>query len=196
MQQVAVLGIARLDRLQFVRRAERLAGRDLRKFRRRDVEALRDPLDRPDEFFRQHHPADAPAGHAIVFREGVDDRDVVAERQRRHVRRRHSAADDRSRPRSPRCRARRAVASSSLRSAAGITAPVGLAGLAKSTPFSGFCACAVAQDARPMRKRLALQLDLDDVQPERRHDVAIGRISGRGDGDRGRRDRTSPEMPG
>ena len=38
--------------------------------------------------FRQHHPADPPAGHAVVFGERVDDDDFVAERQRGHVGRR------------------------------------------------------------------------------------------------------------
>ena len=34
-------------------------------------------IDRPHQRFRQHHPADAPAGHAEIFGERVDDHDVV-----------------------------------------------------------------------------------------------------------------------
>ena len=77
---------------------------------------------------------------------------------------------------------RLASATSAASSARGTTAPVGLAGLANSSPRS-FFAHAPPPDARHEIGGL-LQLDLDDVEAERRHDVAIGRIAGRGDGDR------------
>ena len=49
----------------------------------RDVEVLGDALDRAHQRLGQHHPADAPAGHAVVFGERVDDdRVAVGELQR------------------------------------------------------------------------------------------------------------------
>ena len=72
----------------------------------------------------------------------------------------------------------RAVATSSSRSAAGMIAPVGLAGLAKSTPFSGFSACAAATCAA-VRWPAAASLDLDHLDAERGKDVAVGGIAGR-----------------
>ncbi len=43
---------------------------------------LRQPLDGPHHPGRHDHPADAPAGHAVVFRETVDDERLVRQRQR------------------------------------------------------------------------------------------------------------------
>ena len=54
----------------------------LRDRRRADVQVLRELLDRRDERLGQHQPAQAPAGHAEVFREAVDRDDVVAVHQR------------------------------------------------------------------------------------------------------------------
>ncbi len=47
-----------------------------------DVEVLRQAFHRLDQRLRQHQPAQAPAGHAEVFREAVDRDDVVTEGQR------------------------------------------------------------------------------------------------------------------
>ena len=71
-QQRAVCGIARLDGLQLVDTIEGAECRNLRDRRRRDVEILRQPLDGPHQLLRHHQPADAPAGHAEIFREAVD----------------------------------------------------------------------------------------------------------------------------
>mmetsp|Transcript_53113 Transcript_53113/g.124155 ORF Transcript_53113/g.124155 Transcript_53113/m.124155 type:complete len:405 (-) Transcript_53113:1279-2493(-) len=49
---------------------------------RADVEVLGQPLDAGQQRRRQHQPAQAPAGHAEVFREAVDRNDVVTQRQR------------------------------------------------------------------------------------------------------------------
>ena len=62
--------------------------------------------------------------------------------------------------------------------------PVGLAGLATSTPASGALAMRlldVLGGERPARIRADRDLHRD--QPERLQDVAIGRIGGRGHGD-------------
>ena len=75
-----------------------------------------------------------------------------------------------------------AVSTSAVSSSAGMTAPVGLAGLANSTPFSGFSRCA-ASEMLGVQIGGAAELDLDDLDAERRHDVAIGGIAGRCDGD-------------
>ena len=71
-QNAAVLLIAVLDRLHLVAAVEGGLGRDLRQRRHRDGEILLQPLDRPHQRLRHHHPADAPAGHAEIFRERID----------------------------------------------------------------------------------------------------------------------------
>ncbi len=68
-QQLAVRHIDRLVGLQLLLRLERGQCRHLRDRRRRDVEVLRQALDRPHQRLRQHHPADPPARHREVFRE-------------------------------------------------------------------------------------------------------------------------------
>ena len=67
-QEFAVERIARLDRVQLCRCRECLGSGDLRQFRRGYIEALLDALDRPHQSLGQHHPADPPAGHAVIFR--------------------------------------------------------------------------------------------------------------------------------
>ena len=49
-----------------------------------DEQVLRQPLDRGDHLGRNHHPADAPAGHREIFREAVDHDHVIGDLQRRH----------------------------------------------------------------------------------------------------------------
>ncbi len=72
-QQRAIGGVAGLDLLQLVDAIEGAECRDLRDRRRRDVEILCQPLDGPHQSLRHHQPADAPAGHAEIFREAVYD---------------------------------------------------------------------------------------------------------------------------
>ncbi len=78
-QDAPVLLVAVLDRLHLGAPVERRLGRDLGQRRHRDREIALQALDRADERLRQHHPADAPAGHAEIFRERVDDDGVVGE---------------------------------------------------------------------------------------------------------------------
>ena len=61
------------------RRVEGGERRDLAGVRRADEEVLHQPLDAADVRFGHHHPADAPAGHREVLREGVDDVDLVGD---------------------------------------------------------------------------------------------------------------------
>ncbi len=50
--------------------------------RARKCKVLRQPLDGPHQPLRHDHPADPPAGHAMVLREGVDDHRIGLELQR------------------------------------------------------------------------------------------------------------------
>ena len=61
--------------------------------------------------------------------------------------------------------------------AAGITAPVGLAGLANSTPFERLLPMRFRQ-MRGGEMPCAVELDLDHLDAERRQDVAVGGIAG------------------
>ncbi len=84
-QQIAVRLVARDIAVELHRRIERRQRRDLRQRRRRDVEILRQHLDRAQQIGRHDHPAQAPAGHRIIFGEAVDDDRLVAELQRRRL---------------------------------------------------------------------------------------------------------------
>ena len=83
-QDVAVLLIAALDRFHLLAAFEGGFGCDLRQRRHRDREILLQPLDRPHQRFRHHHPADPPAGHAKIFRERIDDECIGRKPGRRH----------------------------------------------------------------------------------------------------------------
>jgi len=63
-------------------------GSHLRQRRHGDRQVLLQAFDRPHQGLGHHHPADAPAGHAEVFRKGVDDERVLRQRGRRHGRER------------------------------------------------------------------------------------------------------------
>ena len=82
-QQRAVLGIDALVGLELVDAVEGAERGHLGDRRRRDVEVLRQALDRPHQRRRHDQPADAPAGHREILGEAVDDDGVVAVRQRR-----------------------------------------------------------------------------------------------------------------
>ena len=81
-QDAAVFLVAVLDGLHLVAPVEGRRRRDLRERRHRDREVLLQALDRPHQRIRHHHPADAPAGHAEVFRERIDDHRMVGELRR------------------------------------------------------------------------------------------------------------------
>ena len=77
-----------------------------------------------------------------------------------------------------------AVAISAASASCVIIVPVGLAGLATSTPLSGACAVRRHQRLgrdRPARRRAGL--DRTGIAAERREDVAVGRIAGHRDRD-------------
>ena len=69
--------------VELLGRVQRGEGRHLARVRRADEEILHQPLDPPDVGLGHHHPADPPAGHREVLREGVDDVDLVRDSERR-----------------------------------------------------------------------------------------------------------------
>src|SRR5947208_1713395 len=75
-QNAAILLVAMLDYLHFRAPVECRLGRDLREGRHRDGEIALQPVERAHERFRHDHPADAPASHAEIFRERIDDHAV------------------------------------------------------------------------------------------------------------------------
>ena len=66
-----------LDYLHFRAPVECRLGRNLREGRHRDGEIALQPVERAHERFRHDHPADAPASHAEIFRERIDDHAVL-----------------------------------------------------------------------------------------------------------------------
>src|SRR5438093_629446 len=76
-QNAAILLVAMLDYLHFRAPVECRLGRDLREGRHRDGEIALQPVERAHERFRHDHPADAPASHAEIFRERIDDHAVL-----------------------------------------------------------------------------------------------------------------------
>ena len=127
--------------------------------------------------FRQHHPADPPAGHAIVFRERVDDDDIVAQRQRGHVRRGvGKAVIDLVRDGGDPELARRRDELFEVGGRNDRAGRVGRAGkehaLQRLFGMRGGKVCGGQVAA-------ADGLDLDHLDAERGEDVAIGRIAGR-----------------
>src|SRR5262245_9326167 len=76
-QDAAVLLVAVLDVLHLGTALECRLGRNLRQRRDRDREIALQAIDRTQERLRHHHPSDAPAGHAEIFRERVDDHGIV-----------------------------------------------------------------------------------------------------------------------
>ncbi len=81
-QPVAIGAVARDMAVELGMAAEHRQGGELRQRRRRDVEILRQAFDRARQIRWHHHPAEPPAGHAVIFRERVDDDRVGAERTR------------------------------------------------------------------------------------------------------------------
>ena len=81
-QDFPVVLVAVLDRLKLGAAVERGLRRDLRQRRHRDREIALQAVHRAHQRRRHDHPADAPAGHAEVFRERVDDHGVVRHAQR------------------------------------------------------------------------------------------------------------------
>ena len=76
-EHVAVDPVARDVPVELGGRVERSEGGDLRHVRGADVEVLLQPLDRPGEIVRHHHPTDTPTRHREVLREAVhDDRPI------------------------------------------------------------------------------------------------------------------------
>src|SRR5215831_7626976 len=68
-QNAAILLVAVLHRLHLRPSVERRLGRDLGQRRDRDGEIALQAIERTHERSRRHYPADAPAGHAEIFRE-------------------------------------------------------------------------------------------------------------------------------
>ena len=82
----AVFRIALHVAVEFRFAVEHRLGGELRQGRRRDEEVLRQPLHRPQQDFRQDHPAETPAGHGEVLGEAIDHDGLVAEGQSRRRR--------------------------------------------------------------------------------------------------------------
>src|SRR5690606_18516822 len=78
-QQRAVLGVMRLLLFRIVALAESNRRRDLAEGGRRDEEVLLEDFRAADQVLGQYHPADAPAGHAVIFRKTVDDYGVPSQ---------------------------------------------------------------------------------------------------------------------
>ena len=78
-QHLPVPGIGGLIRFEFFRGVKSSQRAKLRNCRRRDVEVLSETLENADQPLRHHHPAHAPSGHRIVFREAVYDDGFVPE---------------------------------------------------------------------------------------------------------------------
>ncbi len=87
-QDAAVLLIAMLDVFHLRMTVEGSFGRDLRQRRHRDRQVLLQPFHRPYQRLRYNHPANAPAGHAEVFRERVDHHRMWRQLRGRHGRKR------------------------------------------------------------------------------------------------------------
>ena len=84
LQEEGAVGAIALDaRLQFGQCLESSQSRVLRHGRRRDEQVLPKPAHGVDQILRQHEPAQAPARHAEILGEAVDDDGVLAERQDR-----------------------------------------------------------------------------------------------------------------
>ncbi len=76
-QHVTVAQIGLPLRIAVVHGAERRRRRDLAEGRGRDEKVLLQHFGRAHEGLGQHHPADAPAGHAVEFGKRIDDNGVV-----------------------------------------------------------------------------------------------------------------------
>ena len=85
IEHLPILGVMRLLHLGIVPLAERCSRRHLTQRRGGDEQVLLQHLGAPHQVLGQHHPADAPAGHAVVFGERVDDDGIVADLQRRRL---------------------------------------------------------------------------------------------------------------
>ena len=203
-QQGAVCGVACLHRFQFLARVERGEGGDLGKVGRRDVEVLRQPLDRAHETLRHDHPADAPAGHAVVFRERVDHDRVVVGRQRRRRRRGVGEAmidlvGDEPQAEPPAGLAERGAARAPRSSCR-----TGSPGSWRGRRARGFVGMRLFDRLRRHDPAVGFgQRDDDRFKTERFQDVAIGRIARcrdrdalcRGRTGSGRRGRSRPRSP-
>ncbi len=82
----AVFRIALYIAVEFRFAVEHRLGGELRQGRRRDEEVLRQPLHRPQQDFRQDHPAEAPASHGEVLGKAIDHDGFVAKGQSRRRR--------------------------------------------------------------------------------------------------------------
>src|SRR5262249_49033071 len=76
-QNTAILLVAMLDALHLGAPVECRLSRNLREGWDRDGEIALQPIERTYEGFRHDHPADAPTGHAKIFRERIDDHTVL-----------------------------------------------------------------------------------------------------------------------
>ena len=197
-QDAAVLLVAVLDRLHLGAAVERRLRRDLRQRRHRDREIALQPLDRPHQ--RLAAPPSSRSRQPVMQKYFENELMTTALlRQPRRGLRRHRVVEpvidlvgddaDAERLR------RRAISSASACGV--IMVPVGLAGLATSTPASGARACAARSMSPVIAQRVCRRgLDQHRLAAERGQDVAVRRIARRWRWRRDRPARTWPGTPG